>query len=162
MSRVLQEILVMFQRFALDTGVSAQHVCDMANDPNAKPLPPEIIVEATEWPHFLRLPVDPGERVRRAQQAVDEQREREFELANKQQTIPARKGKSAKRRRKEEIIIKIAETVVVKKTPWQVAGAALKQVNKNLKLERLSETTRDGIYRIVRINWSYLTSLRKR
>jgi hypothetical protein len=34
MSRVLQKILVMFQRFALDTGVSARHVCDMGDDPN--------------------------------------------------------------------------------------------------------------------------------
>jgi hypothetical protein len=33
MSRVLQDILVMFQRFALDTGGSVRHICDMGDDP---------------------------------------------------------------------------------------------------------------------------------
>jgi hypothetical protein len=137
----------------------------MASDPKAKPPPPEIIVEATEWPHFLQLPVDPGERVRHAQQAVDEQREREFELANKQQTIPARKGKSAKRRREVELFMKVAGTLATKTTAWQVAGDAFEQVNKHRKLDHLDELpTRDPIYRVVRIpsNWSRLTSLRKR
>jgi hypothetical protein len=48
----------------------------MMADPNKKkPTPPEIIVEATDWPHFLRTPVDPAERVRRAWRAADELRE---------------------------------------------------------------------------------------
>jgi hypothetical protein len=53
----------------------------MADDPNAKPpLLPEFI-EGANWPHFLRHPVDPGERARRALQAADELRER---MANRE------------------------------------------------------------------------------
>jgi hypothetical protein len=101
----------------------------MASDPKAKPPPPEIIVEG-DWPLFLRHPTDPYERARHAQQTADEQRERELALADKRQTIPAREGKSVKRRREVETFMKVAEAVVVKKTPWQVAGFALDQVNK--------------------------------
>jgi hypothetical protein len=46
MSRVLRNILIMFQRFALDTGGSVQHVCDMANDP--------ILPRRPGYPHDLR------------------------------------------------------------------------------------------------------------
>jgi hypothetical protein len=64
MSRVLQDILVMFQRFPLDTGGSVRHVCDMANDPNnMKPLrmlltfPPEVWerLDPEQRAAFIRL-----------------------------------------------------------------------------------------------------------
>jgi hypothetical protein len=139
----------------------------MASDPKAKPPPPEIIVEG-DWPLFLRHPTDPYERARRAQQTADEQRERERErereLANKQQTVRAREGKAVKRRRVKEIVMRVAEAAAVKKTPWQVAGNELDQVNKHLRLNRLDEMDRHAIYYIIRTpsNWSRLTSLRKR
>jgi hypothetical protein len=141
----------------------------MANDPNAKPPPPppdEIIVEATDWPPFLQRPSDPREQVRRAQQAVDEQREREHELANKRQTVRGREEKAAKRRREVAIFMKAAEMVAVKKGAWQVAVDALDRANKLLKLDQDYEFDElkncDPIYRVVRIpsNWSRLTSLR--
>jgi hypothetical protein len=137
----------------------------MASDPKAKPPPPEIIVEG-DWPLFLRHPSDPYERARRAQQTADEQREREREQRARLHTANGRERKAAKRRREVETFMKVAETVIVKKAPWQVAGAALEQVNKLRKLDRdfcFDELkTCDPIYRVVRIprNWSRLTSLR--
>jgi hypothetical protein len=128
--------------------------------------------------------VDPGERARRAQQAADERaqqaaderREHERREHERVHMLPAWKGKSTRRRRKEEIVKKVAETVVVKKTPWQVAVAALKDINKHLRLESLQpgglrkqdgspyEMTKHDVYYIVRKPeiWSGLTSLRKR
>jgi hypothetical protein len=153
----------------------------MADDSSAKPPPPEITVEG-EWPYFLRHPVDPGERARRAQQAADElaqqaadeQRELERKQRERENMLPAWKGKAERHQLKVDIIIKIAGTVVSPGTPkekaWQVAGDKLAQINKHLELEnRLRE--RDGspcrmshgaVYCIVRRNWSRLTSLRKR
>jgi hypothetical protein len=136
--------------------------------PPPPPPPPEIIVEATDWPHFLRHPVDPGERARRAQQAADELRERKFRLARQQQTIPGRTKKSENGRRKVDIVLKVVETMVspgtLKRKAWGVAGDALKQINKNLKLERFDEMTQRKIYDAIRVQriWSNLTSLRKR
>jgi hypothetical protein len=154
----------MFQWLPLTCGGSVQHNRDMADDPNAKPPPhPEIIVEGA-WPHFLRQPTDPSERARRAQQAVDEQREHERKRCERLRTNPAREEKSARRRRKVEIVMKVAATAAVKTTPHQVAKDMLEQINKHLKLDRLDEMTHDAVYRIVRVpsNWSRLTSLRKR
>jgi hypothetical protein len=131
----------------------------MADDSNAKPPPSEIVVEATEWPHFLRHPSDSCERVRRAH----EQCEHERELVNKQRTharaAHARQAKPPKRQRKVEIVIKIAETVIPKKTAWQVGGVVAKH-KQALELG----VTQDAAYRIVRRPevWSRLTSLFKR
>src|SRR5262245_34801447 len=138
----------------------------MADDSNAKPPPPEIIVEATDWPYYLRQSADPREQVRRGRQAVDERHERELELANKRQTVPARKGNAARRLREEETLMKAAEMVAGRETAWQVAGDALEYANKLRKLDEDYQfdelRDRDPIYRIVRItrNWSRLTSLR--
>jgi hypothetical protein len=137
----------------------------MASDPKAKPPPPEIIVEG-DWPLFLRHPTDPYERARCAQQTADEQREHERKQRARLHTANGRERKAAKRRREVGTFMKVAETVIVKKTPCQVAGAALEQVNKLRKLDRdfcFDELkTCDPIYRVVRIprNWSRLTSLR--
>ena len=166
----------MFQWVPLTSGSSTQHTCDMADDPNAKPpLLPEII-EGTSWPHFLRHPVDPGERARRATQAADERAQQaadaQHELEHKQrareQTEHGRDASLERRRRKREIVIKAAEAVAVKKTPGQVTDAALKQINTDLKLEIRNrdgspcQMTRLDVYYIVNKNWAHLTSLRKR
>jgi hypothetical protein len=103
---------------------------------------------------------------RAARKTADEQRERERKQRARLHTANGRERKAAKRRREVETFMKVAETVIVKKTPWQVAGAALEQVNKLRKLDRDfcfdDLKTCDPIYRVVRIprNWSRLTSLR--
>jgi hypothetical protein len=66
MSRVLQDIPVMFQRFALDTGVSVRHVCDMANDPNAKSNPNRRSYEEANWAKLSSLFRAAHNRLRRA------------------------------------------------------------------------------------------------
>jgi hypothetical protein len=148
----------------------------MTDDPNAKPPPPPppppgITVEG-DWPYFLRQPTDPGERARRAQQtadeqreqAADEQRERELKQRERLRTTNARTRKAAKELRRKEVFIRAAETVAVKRTPWQVAGDALEQANKILASERLRLTDQHGIYHVIRVPhvWARLTSLRKR
>jgi hypothetical protein len=149
----------------------------MADDPNAKPTPPD-------WPPFLRLPVDPGERARRAQQAADElaqqavdaQRELERKQREHKHTANGRKETARRRQLKADIVFKVAETEVSpgmpKEMAWQSAGKMLERVNKHLRLEK-SLCKRDGspcqmthhdVYDAIRKPevWSRLTSLPNR
>jgi hypothetical protein len=175
MLHVLQYILVMFQWLPLTHGSSTQHDRNMINDPNAKPPPPEIIVEG-DWPHFLRRPTDPGERARRAQQTADEQREQEYEqereLEHRQResrrTARGREKSVEKRQQKKVVIIKVAETVILPGTPrgkaWRAARDMLERVNVSLKLAGYGEATTRQVYDAIRAphEWGRLTSLRRR